>query len=180
MFWEEGKNARLQKQNHLNSRKRNAREVPENMDAGNVEKETNSLENFVGIFYLNMLPNLKLVSFPCSLIVLTHQHWISIFISDSSIEIMDSMGYISDRKFSKYLQIFLSAHLLDKTLLLTPKIQSDDSNLCALYSVCFLYFRTLSCGNLCDFCRLFSNDFQENCHIISKLFINLKEINNKK
>lgn len=175
MFWEEEKNARLLK-NRLQHVQNVGKENPQKMDAGNVEKETNDLDNFVGIFRLNMLPNLKLVSFPCSLIVLTHQHWISIFISNKTIEIMDSMGYLSDKKFSKALRIFLSAHLLDKSLSTTPQLQSDDSNLCALYSVCFLYFRTLSCGNLCDFCSLFTSSLADNCFIISKLYENLKKI----
>ena len=175
MFWEEEKNARLLK-NRLQHVQNAGKENLQKMDAGNVEKETNDLVNFVGIFRLNMLPNLKLVSFPCSLIVLTQQHWISIFISNKSIEIMDSMGYLSNKKFSRSLRIFLSTHLLDKSLLTTPKLQSDDSNLCALYSVCFLYFRTLSCGNLCDFCALFTSSLTDNCFIISKLYTNLKKI----
>ena len=146
------------------------------MDAGNVEKEIRGLDNFVGIFDLKMLPNLKLVSYPCSLIVLTHEHWISIFLSDSTVEIMDSMGYLSKKNISKSLRIFLSAHLSGKRLMTTPKIQADDSNLCALYAICFLFFRTFLCGNLCDFCRLFTNDLKQNCLIITKLYENLKKI----
>ena len=149
------------------------------MNAGSVEKEINGLENFVGIFYLKMLPNLKLVSYPCSLIVLTDQHWISIYLSEKSIEIMDSMGYLSDKNMSKFLRTFIAAHLTGKSLMITPKIQADDSNLCALYAICFLYFRTYLCGNLCDFCRLFTSNYDENCLIISKLYKNLKEIKNR-
>ena len=148
----------------------------EKMNAGNVERDIKGLDNFVGIFDLKMLPDLKLVSYPCSLIVLTHEHWISIFISENLIEIMDSMGYLSKKSFSKSLRTFLSAHLSEKTLMITPQIQSDDSNLCALYAICFLYFRTFLCGNLCDFCRLFTSNYSENCKIISKLYENLKRI----
>ena len=147
------------------------------MDAGNVEKEISRLDHFVGIFDIKTLPEIKLVSYPCSLIVLTNEHWISIFMNQNVIEIMDSMGYLATKTFSKYLRIFLSAHLVGKRLITTPQIQSDDSNLCALYSICFLYFRTFKCGNLCDFCQLFTTDLNKNCVIISKLYKNVKRIN---
>ena len=147
------------------------------MNAGNVEKEISRLDHFVGIFDIKTLPEIKLVSYPCSLIVLTNEHWISIFMNKNVIEIMDSMGYLATKTFSKYLRIFLSAHLVDKQLITTPQIQSDDSNLCALYSICFLYFRTFNCGNLCDFCQLFTSDYKTNCLIISKLYKNVKQIN---
>ena len=150
------------------------------MNAGNVEKEIIELDNFIGIFDIKMLPALKIVSYPCSLIVLTQEHWISIFMSEKSIEIMDSMGYFSNKNFSKDMKIFLSAHLIGKSLMTTPKIQGDDSNLCALYAICFLYFRTFLCGNLCDFCKLFTTDYSKNCSIISKLYQNLRRIKKNK
>ena len=146
------------------------------MNAGNVEKEITELDNFIGIFDISMMPNLKIVSYPCSLIILIQEHWISIFMSNQSIEIMDSMGYCSRENFSDDMRMFLSAHLIGKSLMITPKIQSDDSNLCALYSICFLYFRTFLCGNLCDFCNLFTTDYSANCSIISKMYRNLKRI----
>ena len=178
-FLEEGKGVRKRKnqQSLQKSVQKNVEDQLQKMDAGNVEKETDKLKDFVGIFDLKMLPSLKLVAYPCSLIVLTDQHWIGIFISNKTIEIMDSMGYLSDKNFSKSLRVFLSAHLLSKSLVTTPKIQADDSNLCALYAVCFLYFRTLSCGNLCDFCRLFTSNLSENCYIITKLYTNLRKMN---
>lgn len=174
-FWEEEKSVQLRK-NQQNHQRNVENQSLLKMDAENVEKETSSLKNFVGIFDLKTLSFLKIVSYPCSFIVLTNQHWISIFLSEKSIEIMDSMGYLSNQNFSRHLREFLSAHLLDKSLSTTPKIQADDSNLCALYAVCFLYFRTLSCGNLCDFCQLFSADLEENCVIITKLYENLKKM----
>ena len=76
-------------------------------------------------------------------------------------------------------RIFLSSHLNEKTLTTTPQIQADDSNLCALYAICFLYFKTLGCGNLCDFCTLFTSDLEENCKIITQIFENVKQINKK-
>ena len=180
-FWEEElrqKPSRKPKTQRRNLRKRERSKKLSKMNAGNVEKETDKLENFVGIFDIKMLPDLKIVSYPCSLIVLTNQHWISIFMAHDSIEIMDSMGYLSNRKFSKFLRIFLSAHLIDKNLSLTPKIQADESNLCALYSICFLYYRTLGCGNLCDFCKLFTSDYDQNCAAISQMYENIRKINN--
>ena len=180
-FWEEEKPTLKQKnllRKLLRSHRKRGRNLSK-MNAENVERLTNKLDNFVGIFDIKMLPDLKIVSYPCSLIVLTDQHWISIFFSKNSIEIMDSMGYLSDTKFSRFLRIFLSSHLNEKTLTTTPQIQADDSNLCALYSICFLYFKTLGCGNLCDFCKLFTSDLEENCKIITQIFENVKQINKK-
>ena len=172
-FWEEAENVEkrleLEREKDENQRK---------MNAGNVEKLTNSLDNFVGIFDLKKLKNLKIVSYPCSLILLIDEHWISFYLTNETIEIMDSMGYFSSKNIPNVLQIFLSSHLLGKKLISTPQLQSDDSNLCALYSICFLYYRSLSCGSLCDFCKLFSTNLTENCAIISKMFENIKTINN--
>ena len=90
-----------------------------------------------------------------------------------------SANYYGSLAFKpSFLRIFLSAHLIDKNLSLTPKIQADESNLCALYSICFLYFRTLGCGNLCDFCKLFTSDYDQNCAAISQMYENIRKINN--
>ena len=146
------------------------------MNAGNVEKFTKPLDNFVGIFDLQTLENIKLISYPCSLILLIDEHWISFYFTAETIEVMDSMGYFS-KTIPKILQTFLSSHLLGKKLISTPQLQSNDSKLCALYSICFLFFRSLSCGSLCDFCKLLSTNQSENSLIIRNMFKNIKEIN---
>ena len=128
------------------------------------------LGNFGGIFRLSQLKNIKIVSFPVSFIILAYEHWISIFITDKSVEIMDSAGFINTSNMHKTLRRFLRVNVNQKELTITPKLQSDDSSACALYATTFLYFRTLTGKSLCEFCKIFTSDKSINCAIINQLF----------
>ena len=128
------------------------------------------LENFGGIFRLKQLQNVKIVSLPISLIILTDEHWISIYITDKTVEIMDSAGFINAVYIPKMLKRFLRVHINNKDLTITPKLQSDTSSACALYATTFLYFRTVTGKSLCEFCKIFTSDKSINCAIIKELF----------
>ena len=144
------------------------------MNAGNVEKLTKNLPNFIGIFDPKSLSQIKLLSYPVALIVLVEEHWISLYITEQSIEVMDSMGYFSKKEIDCSIQRFISAHLLNKSLISTPQLQADDSNLCALYAICFLFYRALKCGSLCDFCKILTTNLSENCKIITNMYKKIK------
>ena len=130
----------------------------------------NELDNFGGIFRLQQLKDIKILSYPVSFIILAYDHWISIYITNETVEIMDSAGFISIEYMHKSLKRFLRVHIREKDLTITPKLQSDDSNACALYATTFLYFRTITDKSLCEFCKIFTSDKSLNCAIIKDLF----------
>ena len=98
-----------------------------NMDAESVEKLLKGLPNFGGIYKLDQLKYMKIISLPVSLIILAQQHWISIYISSKLIEVMDSLGFIGSANLHKSLRRFLRVHLCGKDLSITPRLQSLDS-----------------------------------------------------
>ena len=128
------------------------------------------LDDFGGIFRLNQLKNIKILSYPVSLIILAYNHWISIYITNKTVEIMDSSGYLNDKNMHKTLKRFLRAQICQKELIATPKLQSDQSNACGLYATSFIYYRTITNKSLCDFCKLFTTDTSLNCAIIKEIF----------
>ena len=144
------------------------------MDAGNVEKYVKNLENFGGIFKLEQLKNVKILSYPVSLIIHSNQHWIGIFISEEVLEVCDSSGYLKNSKLDHGLHKLLKTHLLNKQFIATPKLQSDLSFNCAVYVICFLYCRHVLQKTLCDFTALFTNDLNLNNSIISEIFCEIK------
>ena len=152
----------------------------DDMDAANADKILRPLENYVGVFQPAKLKNIKIVSYPASILVLTDAHWISFYITDQSLEVMDSMGYFGKDEIGEDLRAFVTAHATAKTISTTPRLQPIDSDLCALYAICFLYFRSYDCGSLCDFCKKLRPNLSLNTKIIKKLFSNIKSINKDK
>ena len=64
------------------------------MDAENVEKLLKILPNFGGIFDAKQLKNVKLLSYPVSIVIHDKGHWIAVYITKKSIELMDSLGWV--------------------------------------------------------------------------------------
>ena len=147
------------------------------MDAESADNFLRLLENYVGVFTAKKLKNIKIVSYPASILVLTEGHWISIYITNKTLEVMDSMGYLGKDEIDENIQDFITAHATAKSLNTTPRIQAADSELCSLYAICFLYYRSFGCGTLCDFCKLFRPNLNFNSKIICKLFRVIEKIN---
>ena len=147
------------------------------MDAESADKILRPLENYVGVFDPNKLEKIKIVSYPSSILVLTQGHWISLFMTENELEIMDSMGYFGLDDFDENIRKFLTAHATGKRLTTTPQLQLTNSDLCAFYAICFLYYRSVGCGNLCDFCKLFHRKLSYNSALIRKMFSTIRKIN---
>ena len=145
-------------------------EKERSMQAGNVEEIANCLDNFGGIFRLSQLPRVKILSVPISLIILAYDHWIAIFIDEHVVEIMDSTGHMGSDGLHKFLRRFLYGHIYNKKFTITPPLQDDQSNICALFALAFLYYRTYTNQTLCDFVKLFSTDKTKNCQTIQKIY----------
>ena len=139
------------------------------MEAENVGKIVKNLHNFGGIYDVCQLENVKILSLPVSIIVHDDGHWLGIFINNTSIEIMDSVGYISQAK-SHQIYNFLGIHMKNKKFLVSPILQKSSASSCALYVICFLYYRTISHQSLCHFVNIFTTDMDLNCLIIYRIY----------
>jgi hypothetical protein len=140
------------------------------MDANEIEKVVSGLINFGGIFKLCQLKKLKIVSYPVSIIVNIDAHWISVFISNNNIEIMDSLGYFDNKNIDKILCELLGLHIKYKNFSISPSLQNPDSDTCAKFAICFLIYKTLTDNSLCKFCQNFSSDLNSNDDIINEIF----------
>ena len=145
------------------------------MDAKSAEKIVKNLENFGGIFSSDQLENVKILDLPVSLLILDGGHWISVFIGDKSLEIMDSAGFTTNQKSNKHLLRFLCAHSYGKELTSTPQLQEEDSSDCGKYAITFLCVRAVAGLHLKNFSKIFSHDFDENSKIIDDLFDTVKQ-----
>ena len=126
-------------------------------------------QHFGGIYKITQLQNVKIISLPVSLIVWEDDHWISLFITKTDLEVMDSSGLINAQNYSDKLLRFLQLQLREKNLSITPKLQSDTSDTCALYAMVFVIYRTETGKSLCDFCKLFTDNPITNCNIIKDI-----------
>ena len=138
------------------------------ISAGEIEKLTRNLKHFGGIFSVDQLDDLKIVSYPVGIIILDRKHWIAVFIDEKSVEVMDSLG-LEAEKIPVKLCRFLRGQLVGRTLSATPQLQSSGSNCCGLYALCFLFVRVNNIS-LCDFVKIFTSDLELNCIIIKYFF----------
>ena len=140
------------------------------MDANEIERIISGLINFGGIFELHQLKNIKILSYPVSLIINLDAHWISVFISETKLEIMDSLGYFQNENIDKILCELLALHIKHKNFTISPVLQNPNSDTCAKFSICFLFYKTLTGNSLCKFCANFSSDLNSNDDIINEIF----------
>ena len=121
------------------------------MDAGSVEESVKNLEHFGGIFNVNQLKNVKIISYPVAFIINSDKHWIAIYLSKTVLEICDSSGYLQNKKLDSKLQKLLRIHMTDKQFFATPRLQNETSANCGLYCICFLFLRLRLKKTLCDY-----------------------------
>ena len=140
-----------------------------------IENLVKHLEHFGGIFQEKQLPSVRILSYPVSFIILVEQHWIAVFITEKTIEIIDSNGFLGLKSMSKNLRTFLMVHIRGKHFESTPKLQMDDSDTCGLFAVSFLYYRSKVNLTICNFCDYFSSDLRKNTSLISAIFCTIVE-----
>ena len=139
------------------------------MQAENVDELVKNLDNFGGIFDIKDLENLKILQFPTSIIVHDRGHWLGIYIGRKSVEIMDSSGFIEIAD-NPVLYRFLNTQMKHKKISVSPVLQGKSSSACALYVICFLYYRSISHQSICHFINIFTTDPNLNCLIIYRIF----------
>ena len=125
-------------------------------------------ENYLGVFSSDQLDRVKIVSFPCFLVINTAPnkqkfgHWLSIRIDKKSVEIFDSLGLDTKKwgSFPRPLINFLYAFSQHKTIFVSPVLQPRLSQLCGFYSIFFVLARNvLSFSDILD---LFTVDLASN------------------
>ena len=146
------------------------------MDAESVNEHTKKFKHFGGIFKIDQLDRVKIISYPVALIIYQDNHWIAIYISEKVFEVCDSSGYLENENLDKKLRRMLKLHLQNKKFTATPRLQSEKSDNCALYCICYLYIRLKLKKSLCDFTSLFSTDKNKNSSIITGLYRDIKPL----
>ena len=101
-----------------------------------------------------------------------HEHWFAINVTQTSIEIFDSLGPKSKLFTNDFLVEFLCNNLINRKLITIRQLQSYSSSLCGYFCLVILKLRTLnsSCANIEN---LFSTKLTENDSIIMNLFTDL-------
>ena len=132
--------------------------------------------SFIGVFPQDYLLHVSFISFPVSLILnldVSSQpgsHWIALYITQNSLEIYDSLGLDPTTWTRKpvILLKFIEKMSKNRETIITPRFQSDYSNLCGVYSILFLTLRNnYTFQNLC---HLFSRDFNLNDTVLLSFF----------
>ena len=124
--------------------------------------------NFLGIFSSDQIQKIKIVKFPCFLIVniaeqnIKNGHWIALRIGRNSIELFDSLGghpsnwgYYPTNLIS-FLQFYSFSHKFQ----MCKKLQTDLSQACGLYCVYFILFRNSK--SFTNLLSIFSCDLEQN------------------
>ena len=146
------------------------------MDGAEINEVVKSLPDFGGIFDASKLDRLKVLDLPVMLIINIEDHWLGIRLEKNKLEIMDSLGEIKHFAKNKVLCRFICAHLLGKKLIVSPKLQSDNSQDCGKYVLSFLWFSALTGKSLTHFLKSFNSDYTENSKNITEIFETVRKI----
>ena len=126
----------------------------------------NCAPNFLGCFADDQLDQLKITSFPCFLVANLDSsnqagtHWIGLGIFKEKIEIFDPLGFdiFNWPNVPCGLMNFLHRLSVTRTVEICPRIQSDSSRLCGIFSIFYILKRktasmkeVYSSFNLADF-----------------------------
>ena len=83
---------------------------------------------------------------------------------------MDSLGYFDNKNIDRTLCELLGVHIKHKNFSISPLLQNPNSDTCAKFSICFLFYKTLTGNSLCKFCANFSSDLNSNDDIVNDIF----------
>ena len=120
-----------------------------NITADFITSSLNCSPNFIGCYAEDQVENLQITSFPCFIIVnidsseLSGSHWIGLGIFQDRIEIFDPLGFniFNWSRIPCTLLNFLHNLSVTKTVAINPRIQSDESKFCGLFSIFYVLKR---------------------------------------
>ena len=126
------------------------------------------IPNFIGCYAENQVSKIAFKSFPCYLIVnidssqLPGSHWLALGVYRNRIEIFDPLGFSFFNWSRIPCDLLKLLHRLSnrRRILISKRIQPDNSILCAFYCIYYCIFRrTVPFSKLCrPFKRLKDND----------------------
>ena len=134
-------------------------------------------KNFLGCFAEDQLKNLSLTSFPCFLIVnidssnMGGSHWIGLGIFKDTLEIFDPLGFniLNWPRIPTGLLDFLHNFSRSRKVKILPRIQSDSSMLCGIFSIYYVIRRKTATFDTCLSCFNFEN-FVVNDGVVCNFF----------
>ena len=142
------------------------------MNAGELDKILKPLKSYGGIYFVSDLDNLVISKVPVSVVVFIENHWIGISITQNSVEVMDSLGFCNSATNKDFIN-FICRQIQTKRFYVSPKVQSDQSEICGIYVAVFLKLKELgfSFESILD---IFSSAPKENDVLVRNKF---KELN---
>ena len=136
----------------------------------------NVLENtphFLGVYPQDFLLTFSPDTYPIKLLLnldVSSQpgtHWLSLCITETHLEIFDSFG-LDPKTWNRkpvILLKFIEKLSQSRNVLISPRFQSNNSNLCGFYSILFLSLRTNFTFH--EICNLFSQNLRLNDTVLS-------------
>ena len=134
---------------------------------------------FIGCYAENQLKSLTITHFPCFMIVnidsseMNGSHWLAIGLFAEKIEIFDPLGFtiFNWTHVPCDLLDFLHRMSVSREVRVSPRIQSDTSNLCGFYCIFYIILRrfTLLRKIVACFTTTFSR-MAENDNVLIKFF----------
>ena len=134
---------------------------------------------FIGCYAENQLKSLTITHFPCFMIVnidssdMNGSHWLAIGLFAEKIEIFDPLGFtiFNWARVPCDLLDFLHRMSVSREVRVSPRIQSDTSNLCGFYCIFYIILRrfTLLRKIVSCFTTTFSK-MAENDNVLIKFF----------
>lgn len=138
------------------------------MDANSIVHYGRKIPCFLGVYELSDMPHINIVSNNIGFIIVHNEHAMAVFITDSTIDVLDPLGPTNKETFGPICE-FLSNHLPCKLLRMNSKLQSDDSKKCALFCLLFLFLRCQS-YSFHDSISFFTCDYEGNDETIDDIF----------
>ena len=138
------------------------------MELSKIRNYGRQIPCFLGVFQAEDLLKLNITKNEIGFIVVEKEHAIGIYITKTTIDVMDPLGPENADIFSP-ICTFLAEHLPCKTLNMCSKIQADESQKCAKFCLLYLYLHCLG-YSFTTIINYFSCDYMKNDDKVDALF----------
>lgn len=150
------------------------------MDEQTINAQLRKNPNYLGSFAVDELDEIKVSFFPCFTVINLDRrnaggsHWIALAFYQNEVYICDSLGgLVPNSETPQALAEYIYPILCKRKIFITKRMQDLNSDTCALY--CIEFIRQMSLHNsICEFIRLFTNDYAKNDQLIK--FLNKKDL----
>ena len=148
---------------------------PQGINSNDITTILKGTRNFIGVYAQDEIKNLSISKFPSYLIINLDSrfskgsHWLAVGIFRDHIEIFDSLGFniFAWPKIPCHLLNFLLKFSVGRNVIVSKRLQSDESNMCGLYCIFFILAKISL--RFSQIQRLFCSNFRQNDKILIKL-----------